>query len=442
MSLQHLEKTLKLDIKAALGCTEPITIALAACKACRLTKAGIISVNLKLSTNLLKNAMEVGIPGTGGQRGIQLSAALGCFAQSDKPDLTLLNNMTSEWLEKARSFVDQEKINIELISEKHGLFVEAMVEDDQKNVGICVIEGSHENCTFLSQNGKTIHRAEATSNSSADALLDQRKNLAASSFTEIWNDIGNLSPEIRKHLLNGIEMNLKVAEAGMKDDGFLNIGNIYNDLIKDGWLGNDVINKAKSITSAAVDARMSGCNLPVMTSAGSGNQGLTITLPLHVFAEHLKADSNRLSEALAISHGITSILKHHTGTLSAMCGCVVCSGIGLTAGATYLLGGNLETATAAVNNMVGSITGIICDGAKVGCSIKLICAVDSAFQAAMMAVRGLRLPTTNGVLGDDIESSLANIGLIAAPGMIETDDQILSIMLGKPLKKVAAPATF
>lgn len=117
-----------------------------------------------------------------------------------------------------------------------------------------------------------------------------------------------------------------------------------------------------------------------------------------------------------------------------MCGCVVCSGTGLTAGATYLLGGDLETATAAVNNMVGSITGIICDGAKVGCSIKLVCAVDSAFQAAMMAVRGLRLPTTNGVLGENLESSLANIGLIAAPGMIETDDQILSIMLGKPLK--------
>jgi len=434
MSLEHLENTLKLDIKAALGCTEPITIALATNRARRLTTGNISRINLRLSTNLLKNAMEVGIPGTGGQRGIPLASSLGCFAQSDKPDLTLLNSMTPEWLDKARRFVDQEKINIELISEKHGLFVEALVEDDQKNIGICVIEGSHENCTLLQQNGQTIFKAELLQDSSADALLEQRKKLAASSFTEIWNNIKSLSSDVRKHLLSGIEMNLKVAEAGMKEDGFLNIGNIYNDLIKDGWLGNDVINKAKSITSAAVDARMSGCNLPVMTSAGSGNQGLTITLPLHVFAEHLKADRERLAEALAISHGITSILKHHTGTLSAMCGCVVCSGIGLTAGATYLLGGNLETATGAVNNMVGSITGIICDGAKVGCSIKLICAVDSAFQAAMMAVRGLRLPTTNGVLGDDIESSLANIGLIAAPGMIETDDQILSIMLGKPLK--------
>lgn len=441
MSLHNLENTLKLDIKAALGCTEPIAIALATCKARRLTSHNARRINLKLSTNLLKNAMEVGIPGTGGQRGIPLASALGCFADSEKPDLTLLNNMTPEWLEIASRFAEQDRISIELISEKHGLFVEALVEDDQNNIGVCVIEGSHENCTLLEQNGKIIHKVAPTSDSSTDALLDQRKKLASSSFTQIWNDIRNLSPELRKHLLSGIRMNLKVAEAGMEKDGFLNIGNIYNDLIKDGWLGNDVINKAKSITSAAVDARMSGCNLPVMTSAGSGNQGLTITLPLHVFAEHLKADDDRLAEALAISHGITSILKHHTGTLSAMCGCVVCSGIGLTAGATYLLGGNLETATAAVNNMVGSITGIICDGAKVGCSIKLICAVDSAFQAAMMAVRGLRLPTTNGVLGENIESSLANIGLIAAPGMIETDDQILSIMLGRPLKQNADSAS-
>jgi L-cysteine desulfidase len=171
-----------------------------------------------------------------------------------------------------------------------------------------------------------------------------------------------------------------------------------------------------------------------MTSAGSGNQGLTITLPLHVLAQHVNASKEKLAEALAIAHGITSILKHHTGTLSAMCGCVVCSGTGLTAGAAYLLDGDLEIASAAVNNMVGSITGIICDGAKVGCAIKLVCAVDSAFQAALTALRGLKLPTTNGVLGDSLESSLANIGLIAAPGMLETDDQILAIMLGRPLK--------
>ena len=434
MSLAQLEKTLRLDIKAALGCTEPITIALATCKARRMTGSEVAKITLRLSTNLLKNAMEVGIPGTGGQRGIPLAAALGCFSEAGEPGLTLLENMNEAWLDRARQFVARDLITIDLASEKHGLFVDALVEDNKGGIGRCIISGSHENCILLEKNGRTVFSSDASGDNGSGELLQQRQALASVSFAGIWNNIGQLSEELRQHMLRGIDMNLKVAEAGLAKDGFLHIGNIYNNLINEGWLGNDVVNRAKALTSAAVDARMSGCNLPVMTSAGSGNQGLTISLPLHVLAEHVKADRRQLSEALATSHGITSILKHHSGTLSAMCGCVVCSGTGLTAGATYLLGGDLETATAAVNNMVGSITGIICDGAKVGCSIKLVCAVDSAFQAAMMAVRGLRLPTTNGVLGENLESSLANIGLIAAPGMIETDDQILSIMLGKPIK--------
>ncbi len=435
MSLATLENTLKLDIKAALGCTEPIAIALATCKARRLVGRDIEKIELKLSTNLLKNAMEVGIPGTRGDRGIPLAAALGCFTTMEEPDLTLLEGVDEKWLEKAGRLVTREAISIDLASGKHGLFVEARVIDKKGNTGIAVISGSHENLTHLQKNDEVLFTSKKTGMEGSDKLLKQRRKLAETSFAKIWNSVKDLSKETRALLLNGIEMNLKVAQAGMNKDGFLNIGNIYNNLIADGWLGNDVINKAKALTSAAVDARMSGCNLAVMTSAGSGNQGLTISLPLYVLAEHLKADQEKLAEALAIAHGITSILKHHTGTLSAMCGCVVCSGTGLTAGAVYLLGGTLEIATAAVNNMVGSITGIICDGAKVGCSIKLVCAVDSAFQAALMAMRGLKLPTTNGVLGENLESSLANIGLIAAPGMLETDDQILAIMLGKPLKR-------
>ncbi len=378
--------------------------------------------------------MEVGIPGTKGDRGIPLAAALGCFAKQEKPDLTLLDGVDAEWLTKARKLVEADKIKLDLASGVHGLFVEALVTDSKNNKGKAIIAGSHENLILLEQNGNVLFSSDKTKLEGADKLLEQRKKLAATSFSDIWNNIKDLEDETRNLLLRGLEMNLKVAEAGMGQDGFLRIGNIYDQLILDGWLGNDVINKAKALTSAAVDARMSGCNLPVMTSAGSGNQGLTITLPLHVLAQHVNASKEKLAEALAIAHGITSILKHHTGTLSAMCGCVVCSGTGLTAGATYLLDGDLEVASAAINNMVGSITGIICDGAKVGCAIKLVCAVDSAFQAALTALRGLKLPTTNGVLGDSLESSLANIGLIAAPGMLETDDQILAIMLGRPLK--------
>lgn len=434
-SLEVLEKTLRMDLKAALGCTEPIAIALGACHAKRQTSGNISKVLLKLSTNLLKNAMEVGIPGTGGQRGIVLAAALGCLSPAQNPDLTLLENMTSDWLSEARRLVKNDIIKIELVAEKHGLYMDVSVTDDKNNVGRCVISGSHENIILIEKNGTVQFSSHSTGDNGAGELLAQRKALSEASFTEIWNNIGNLSEDVRKIMLDGVKMNIKVAEAGLHKEGFLNIGNIYNQMISEGLIGNDIINKAKALTSAAVDARMSGCDLQVMTSAGSGNQGLAISLPLYVLAKELKADDKKLSEALAIAHGITSVIKHHTGTLSAMCGCVVCAGVGLTASITYLMGGTLEQATAAINNMVGSITGVICDGAKVGCAMKLVCAADSSFQAAMMAIKGLRLPTTNGVLGDDIETSLANIGRIASQGMVETDDQILAIMLGKPNHK-------
>lgn len=431
MSLKQLERTLRLDLKPALGCTEPIAIALGTCKAKRLTSGEPASIILQLSTNLLKNAMEVGIPGTNGQRGIILAAALGCLSPAEDPSLTLLEGMTDEWLTKAKQIVAKNIIKIELNSAHHGLYMDITVKDTKGEQGRCIISGSHENIILLEKNGKAVYSSQASGDNGAGELLEERKKLAECSFKEIWENIGGLSQDLRDLMLHGIDMNLKVAEAGLQHQGFLNIGNIYNQMIKEGWVGNDIINKAKALTSAAVDARMSGCNLPVMTSAGSGNQGLAISLPLYVVARELKISNKKLGEALAISHGITSILKHHSGTLSAMCGCVVCAGVGLTVGITYLMGGTLEQATAAVNNMVGSVTGVICDGAKVGCAMKLVCAADSAFQSSMMAIKGLRLPVTNGVLGNSLEDSLSNIGRIAAPGMVQTDDQILSIMLGK-----------
>ncbi len=432
MSLNQLERTLKLDLKAALGCTEPIAIALGTCKAKRLTTGKTKNILLRLSTNLLKNAMEVGIPGTGGQRGITLAAALGSLSPAENPSLTLLEGMTDEWLKEAKKINDSEIVHVELVPEMRGLYMDVIVTDENNNKGRCVISGSHENVILLEKNGAVVFSSHSTGDNGTGELLKERENLSKVPFTEIWNDIGSLSDEMREYMLEGIKMNLKVADAGLHKEGFLNIGNIYNQMIADGWIGNDIINKAKALTSAAVDARMSGCDLRVMSAAGSGNQGLAISLPLYVLAKENKIDDKKLTEALAISYGVTSILKHHSGTLSAMCGCIVCAGVGLTAGITYILGGSLEQATAAINNMVGSITGVICDGAKVGCAMKLVCAVDSSFQSSMMALKGMKLPITNGVLGDCIETSLANIGRIAAPGMVQTDDQILAIMLGKP----------
>jgi len=426
-----LEAALFADVKEAMGCTEPVAIAIAAAKARALTSGSIETIEVKLSTNLLKNAMEVGIPGTGGSRGISLATALGALSGIENPDMSILESISEKQLEEARALVENGKIALMLAGKLHGLYVAITVTCENGSVGKCVISGSHENVVRLEQNGNIIFEAEKKGKS-ADKVLALREELSKRPFEEIWDALPHISVGLREYLLKGVETNIAVAQAGLESGG-LKIGSTYNLLMDMGWMGKDVINRAKALTTAAVDARMSGMNLPVVTSAGSGNQGLSITLPLYTLAQEMGEGIDKLAEALAISHCITTILKHHTGTLSAMCGCVVCSGTGLAAGITYMMGGNLEDATAAVNNMIGSITGIICDGAKVGCAMKLVCAVDSAFQSAMMAINGVKLPFTNGIVGHDIPSGLANIGKIAAPGMLATDEQILDIMLGREM---------
>ena len=431
MSIDVLERAIRCDVKAALGCTEPVTVALAAYHAANELGEPIERLEVTLSTNLFKNAVEVGIPGTGGRSGISLAAALGALAQPAAADLTVLTGIDPAWLAAADDLVAAGAIQLQLDHHRKGLFVSATATGSAHEA-TAIISGTHENLVFLSRDGVTLLSKADGPSRTANEVLDARQALADIPFEHWYRELDRLSEETRRFLLQGIEQNREVAKAGLGPQGKLGIGQAYRSLMDTGWLGNDVANLAKLHTSAAVDARMSGCSLPVMTSGGSGNQGLTITLPLHVLATHQNATEQRLAEALAISHGITSILKHHTGTLSAMCGCVVCSGIGLTAGVVHLLGGSAATIFAAVNNMVGSVTGIICDGAKVGCAIKLVCAVDSAFQSAFMALEGVVLPPSNGVLGNTVEESLRNIGLVAAPGMVETDDQILAIMIGKP----------
>ncbi|RCK81017.1 MAG: Inner membrane protein [Candidatus Ozemobacter sibiricus] len=431
-TLACLEEALHHDIKPACGCTEPAAIALAACHATRLAGGEIERLEVQVSTNLFKNAVEVGIPGTHGARGIELAAALGCVLSDGPTDLTILNAIDEARLAKAQSLVQDGRIVLRLDQSRQGLHLDCTARS-RSGQGRAVISGSHEHLARLERNGTVVHEAPEPDPKRSSKVLEARQALANERVAALLEALPALPAATRTFLLEGIDMNRKVAEAGLHNGGSLKVGGAYRTLIQKGWLANDVITRAKMLTSAAVDARMSGCELPVMTSGGSGNQGLTITLPLSVLATVRSLPEARLTEALALAHAITSILKHHTGTLSAMCGCVVCAGTGLTAGVTYLLGGGLEAITAAVNTMTGGITGIICDGAKVGCAIKLITAVDAAFQAAFLALHGICLPSTNGVVGATVEESLRNIGLVAAPGMVGTDAQILAIMTSKPM---------
>ncbi|HNW34238.1 MAG TPA: L-serine ammonia-lyase, iron-sulfur-dependent, subunit alpha, partial [Candidatus Ozemobacteraceae bacterium] len=312
MSIERLENALHCDVKAAWGCTEPVTIALAACHAARQAGGTARRITLNVSTNLFKNAMEVGIPGAGGGHGISLAAALGVHAPHPVPDLRILSAIDPVWLGKARTMIESGAVQLHIDPKQYGLRIEAFVESDS-GTGRSIIADSHENLTLLEKNGNIVHKSESKPGSGSSDVIERRRAIADIPFIELYNVLPRLTQKMRDFLLDGIAMNRNVAEAGLQGEGSLKIGQTYRKLLESGWMGNDLINRAKLLTSAAVDARMSGCSLPVMTSAGSGNQGITVTLPLSILAEQLHSTQERLGEALALAHAITSILKYHTG---------------------------------------------------------------------------------------------------------------------------------
>ncbi|MBF0363454.1 MAG: serine dehydratase subunit alpha family protein [Oligoflexia bacterium] len=482
-----IEKLLIEDVKVATGCTEPVTIALASLYACReLHDEHVKKLIIKPSINLFKNAMEVGIPGTDYNHGVPLAAALGAvLAKENKskitPDLNILSNINQDHFITAKSLVNSGKVSIEIDYTSHGLSVEALVIGENGTNVLSLIKDSHDNLFRLEKNGKTllpdiksnsanypIEKEEKKIDQNIDAnqsirsnqnpLIDLRHELALIPYKEIVSLLPQLSLECKKHLLEGMNVNWKMLESAITSSrGILKIGPAYRELFKEceknikdasqDLVENTFLNQAITAVAAAVDARMSGFDMPVMTSAGSGNQGLTITLPLKTYFELYQIPETILCEALALGHLTTSITKAHTGTLSAMCGCVVCAGIGLAAALTYLmfyrrnnhavlsdkdLDEMMDELSSAIDIMVASVTGIICDGAKVGCSVKAVCSVTSAYHAAILASSKIKIPATNGVLGHNIDVTLRNLGKIASPGMISTDDQILSIMINKP----------
>lgn len=441
--IEIIDKLLKLDIQPVCGCTEPAAIAYASFKAAKvlqLEKENLEKIEIIVSTNLFKNAVEVGIPGTNGMRGIELASAIGaCIPTFVEDTLNLLIYTNDEILNKALSIVKANKIKLVIDQSRHGLHIVCKITDKFGNSARVIISGSHDNIVEITKGNEVIFKKDTEpnikTNISHSSVLEYRYRITQFKISDIIEVLPHLPKKTFDFLLEGVEMNKKIAQAGMTSEGKLQIGKAYKSMIEIGDLKDDLLTKIKLVTSSAIDARMSGCLLPVMTSAGSGNQGIMITLPLYTIAEELQIPKSKLAESLALANVITSILKHYTGTLSAMCGCVVCAGTGLAAAITYMLGGNINTIKSAINNVAGGITGIICDGAKLGCAVKLIVGLDAAYQSAMLAFNGVEIPPSNGVIGYSIEQSLKNIGLVAYPGMIYTDSQILEIMINKPLEQ-------
>lgn len=448
---QEIIDLINREVKPALGCTEPIAVALAVAKAveiladngtacsnasCSLWRlTANFQIDLEVSGNILKNAMGVGIPGTG-MIGLPIAAALGAVCGQADKGLEVLQGVNPDAVARARKLLADKRIKVKIADTEHLLYVKATVrlgagkasaEYTTRKGGTeasAVIEDDHDKIVRTTFEDKILMNAE-----SAAAAKESTGNNIGLTVKEIHEFALTADYQDIKFILEDRTLNLALAKEGLAGDYGLRVGKIIRENQKEVF-GDDFMSYAMGLTAAASDARMAGCKMPAMSNSGSGNQGITVSMPVIAYALRYNIDDERLARALILSNLVAIHIKSHLGKLSALCGCVIAS-TGSSCGIVYLQGGGYEQICAAIKNMVGNITGMVCDGAKVGCAMKVASGVSSAVQSSVLAMRGICASETDGIIDKDIEKTIRNLGLIGSRGMRETDKMILDIMICK-----------
>ncbi len=429
-----VKEILQMEVTPALGCTEPVAIALgSAAAASLLPNKEINRVELWVDPNIYKNGMAVIIPGTGGMTGLDTASAVGACGCDPSRGLEVLDTLDDPALQKAKRLLDQGKVAVNLI-ENPGLHIRTTVISGE-DVATSEIKELHNNIISLSLNGQQIidspllSKAAKENGKSAMALLEEW--LMSLTLDDIFELLDEIDEEDLAYLKKGVDYNVALAQHGLKYGSGLGIGKAIDRQLKQKLLSRDMASSARRLTSAAADARMSGVNLPAMSSAGSGNHGLTAILPIWAIKDFLDQDEETVLRAIGLSHIVTAYVKAHTGRLSAVCGCSVAAGAGATAGITYLVGGDVEHMAGAIKNILEDLAGVICDGAKAGCALKLNTAAGAAVQAALFSLQGINVKDTDGIVGTSSEQTIKNLGRLSHDGMVETDKTILKIMRNK-----------
>lgn len=426
-----LIELLKREVKPALGCTEPVAVALAAATAKSQVGGIVEKIVVKVSPNIYKNGMAVGIPGV--QRtGIDVAAALGAVAGDPNLKLEVLANVTPDKVEHAIQIVDSDKVSTEIVYDQGNLYIEICVTT-KEGKGKCKIKDRHEKISCVELDDKIVFEDREEICIEKGAL---EENLKEMTITEIVKVIEDMEIKELDFMLDGAIMNKAIAHVGLEKSLGLGVGASIQRSIEKGILNDDVFQKTILLTAAASDARMSGYQMPVMSSAGSGNHGLTAILPVVSVAEYYGLDKEKLARALAISHLVTVYIKSFTGNLSALCGCAVAAATGASVAIVWLLDGTYEQMGGTIKNMVADVTGVICDGAKSGCALKLSTAAGVALKSALLALDDVIATPENGIVTDSVEQTIKNMGRIGTPGMVETDKEILDVMLEKNRLKI------
>ncbi len=428
------------EVVPAIGCTEPVSVALCTARATEKLGCRPERIDTWLSANILKNAMGVGIPGTG-MTGLPIAIALGAIIGKSEYKLEVLKDLTPEALEEGKRYVNEKRIHIHLkegITEK--LYVEVTCTKDNRKA-TAIIAGSHTHFVRGDEISRgdegTWERGDENTSCQDISRTPVPPSPVPPSFEEIplnlrlVYDFATTTPldEIR-FIEETRRYNMDAAREALKGNYGHNLGKTIDRPLAKGIFGNSIFSHIISRTASACDARMGGAMIPVMSNSGSGNQGICATNPVCVYAKENENTEEELIRALMLSHLTSIYIKQSLGKLSALCGCVVAS-IGSSVGITYLMGGDYEHICRSVKNMVANLTGMICDGAKPSCSLKITSGVSTAILSALLSMEGKCVSSSEGIVDDCVDKSIHNLTSIGADGMGTTDDLVLHIMTSK-----------
>lgn len=420
-----LKEILAQEVFPAVGCTEPVSCAYATAAAADALGAPVESLALTVDPGTYKNGAAVTIPNSGGRRGNLAAAALGAVIARPALRLEILQEVPASALAAAEGLIERGAASYACKEDERGLLIEARVEGGG-GWARCVVAEGHANVARLEKDGRVLVDASSGAGAASDGY---RARLRAMTLGQVLREAVALDAEDRAAIQRGIDMNLAIAEKGidLKRNAYQ-----LRQMMKQGYKADDLFNRAKEKVAAAVDARMGGLPEPVMTSGGSGNQGVLTTLVPYIVGRGREIGLARIQESVAAGHAVNAYIKSFTGELSVICGCAIAASVAASIAIVYQTAGiDLEKITFAIDNVIGDLCGIICDGAKSGCAMKITTGAEAAMRSAFMALAGYGLSKDDGVLGRSAEESIRNLSRISLEGMASVDTTIVDILRDK-----------
>ena len=424
MTKEQMLALLKRDVVPALGCTEPVCVALCAATAAAVLEDELDSVSIEVNPGIYKNAMSAGIPGCA-KVGIPWAAAIGVFLRNPRKGLQLLEDITPEILSCAENLINTGKISVTIKNDEKSIYVKYTLHSATDDV-ICITRYSHTNIVYLNKNGQIIlEKNTQSSAASDDALVEDLKGMT---IAEIRSLVCTASEDELSFMTDGVVMNEALAAYSEHNPIGIGLAGALRSQDVTPLLGNELVAKITLAVTSAAESRLDGCPLPTMSSSGAGTKGLVVILPISETAKAIGASRLETVRAIAFGHLINRYINAYVGKLSPMCSCVMCSSTAAAAGIAMLLGGNDTQIGYAIRNMSGTVTGMICDGGKVGCAMKVATGSFAALTSALHAVKDVALRVSDGICAETPEQCIRNMASVGINGMKDTDQEILRIM--------------